>query len=542
MKTQNNNNFYIRIIFAAASFSAITLFALNVMAQTDQICAPNEISGCKVCNAAGTDWINDNLKCAIGQICINGECVANCRDECPIAGLKECRDKGYHVCVKSESTGCLHWSGVFSCLGGQICAGGICVGAGANADKLILSEISPIGAVQNEKIIMKVSTNIAANCRYDIINHEFDAMRGNFQTLNYLSHFESMVLEKTGKFVFYIKCRDKNGNVGAASASFDYIPLQKTADPVPKIEVIAPPSAVKSLPVISSPAPSGKIEGAEIEISVATDKAAQCNYDIFDTDYDSMENSLIASDNGLDHRHKIILPNPGKYTYYVRCANKTGNKNPSSAKINFEYVIDEIADNTGGPNVQNLSPAGAIYQSEILLMLATDAPAQCRYSISDGEFEKMAEVFATDDGLFHEAMISLDNYGNYNYYARCEDANGSVNSVSEIISFQYQDPGVIDFSKGAADAICGQYSLGEEDGACDYNQNCVCDPDCKRTGEYDPDCDYIAAPQKNAGKFIVFGAAIFAGLAIVIAAVIIISKKIKKNPKTLPTDESEFVG
>lgn len=41
-----------------------------------QICTPQRVSGCKVCNMAGTGWINDNLKCAGGESCINGECVS----------------------------------------------------------------------------------------------------------------------------------------------------------------------------------------------------------------------------------------------------------------------------------------------------------------------------------------------------------------------------------------------------------------------------------------------------------------------------------
>ncbi len=43
---------------------------------TNQVCAPKEVSGCRICNMAGTDWINDNSKCANGEMCIDGECVS----------------------------------------------------------------------------------------------------------------------------------------------------------------------------------------------------------------------------------------------------------------------------------------------------------------------------------------------------------------------------------------------------------------------------------------------------------------------------------
>jgi len=46
----------------------------------NQVCTPKEVSGCRICNMAGTDWINDNLKCANGEMCIAGECVSGCTD------------------------------------------------------------------------------------------------------------------------------------------------------------------------------------------------------------------------------------------------------------------------------------------------------------------------------------------------------------------------------------------------------------------------------------------------------------------------------
>jgi len=45
---------------------------------TNQVCAPKEVSGCRICNMTGTDWINDNSKCANGETCIDGECVSSC--------------------------------------------------------------------------------------------------------------------------------------------------------------------------------------------------------------------------------------------------------------------------------------------------------------------------------------------------------------------------------------------------------------------------------------------------------------------------------
>jgi hypothetical protein len=41
-----------------------------------QICAPNSVrDNCRICNAAGSEWVDSNARCALDQRCLNGECV-----------------------------------------------------------------------------------------------------------------------------------------------------------------------------------------------------------------------------------------------------------------------------------------------------------------------------------------------------------------------------------------------------------------------------------------------------------------------------------
>lgn len=528
-----------------------------ILAQGPQICPPGEVSGCKICNSSGTDWINDNLKCSGGKICVDGECVANCRDECSIAGLKECRGQGYCVCVKSESTGCLHWSNVFSCPGGQNCVAGICAKSVADdSAKLILSGLSPSGAVQNEKISLSVSTNRTANCRYDIVEQDFDLMRGQFKTLNYFSHIEPITLQRSGQFVFYVKCRDKDGNIASGNISFEYSLRQnpvnsneEISDNKPQIIDLAP--SEKTPPAILEPKPLGKIENGEVEISVATDKAAQCNYDVFDTDYDSMENSMIADATGKIHYHKITLSLPGKYVYYVRCRDNDGNKNPTSAKINFEFEDAQNAFSENGARLlalENLSPRGAIYQNEAVLILSTGEDSECRYSLEDAEFEKMSELFNTQDGQLHEVQIFLENYGNYHYFARCRSRNDAEREAFALIDFEYRNP---ESSLTSAPAnSCQQYSLDQGDDNCDNGENCVCDPDCAQIYEYDPDCDHIAAEKNNGGFAFLPVIAAVAVCGFLFAGALFVGKKMKKKntagkpfpPVAGEEDESRYLN
>jgi len=544
------------IAFIAMGGCFLAVFGL-ILAQGSQICPPGEVSGCKICNSSGTDWINDNLKCAGGKICVDGECVANCRNECSVAGLKECRGQGYCVCVKSESTGCLYWSNVFSCPGGQNCVAGICIkGVADDSTKLILSGLSPSGALQNEKISLNVSTNRTANCRYDIVEQDFDLMRGQFKTLNYFSHIEPITLQKSGQFVFYVKCRDKDGNIGSGNISFEYSLRQNSVNSNEKIsdgklQIIDPAPAEKTPPAISEPKPLGKIENGEMEISVATDRVAQCNYDVFDTDYDSMENSMIADAAGRIHYHKITLSLPGKYVYYVRCRDNDGNKNSASVKIDFEFEDVQSVSSENGDRLlalENLSPRGAIYQNEAVLMLSTGEDSECRYSLEDAEFEKMPELFDTQDRQLHEVQIFLENYGNYHYFVRCRSRNDAEREAFALIDFEYRDPKMSLASVPANS--CEQYSLNQGDGTCDNEENCVCDPDCAEIYEYDPDCDHVAVEKKGGGFAlwpVIVALAVFGFL---FAGALLAGKKMKKKntgdkpfpPAAEEEDESRYLN
>jgi len=53
------------------------LLELNAKTVTcASVCAPGAVLGCKVCNALGTGWFDDNSKCAANQTCQNGQCVS----------------------------------------------------------------------------------------------------------------------------------------------------------------------------------------------------------------------------------------------------------------------------------------------------------------------------------------------------------------------------------------------------------------------------------------------------------------------------------
>jgi hypothetical protein len=45
--------------------------------KANQVCAPGAGNGCRVCNSAGSAWVDDNSRCSPDQVCSSGACVAS---------------------------------------------------------------------------------------------------------------------------------------------------------------------------------------------------------------------------------------------------------------------------------------------------------------------------------------------------------------------------------------------------------------------------------------------------------------------------------
>ena len=174
-----------------------------------------------------------------------------------------------------------------------------------------------------------------------------------------------------------------------------------------------------------------------------------------------------------------------------------------------------------------------------MLTAVTDVPAVCRYSPQDLAFEEMTDLLsASDDGLRQSAMITLNDYGNYNYHIRCRDEKGNTRGSYAAISFEYKDPAVSGEAPVSLD--CYQIADGDRDGECDNTLDCVCDPDCPVDGEdEDADCAGVAASETggNSRIFFLLG---FLLILIIIAIIIIIVARRKKTEENL--DEEEVLG
>jgi hypothetical protein len=394
----------------------------------------------------------------------------------------------------------------------------------------LLSKLLPSGTTYNSSVVLSVTTNEPAECRYSWYDKAFESMTLFFTSTDRLYHSAPTSLINYGYYTYYVRCRDTAGNINqvAGRISFRYAttyvaPATPAAPAVP---------ADKTPPVISGLAPSGEVNMAQITISCATDEAATCKYGKTDADYDSLADTLDTA-SGLSHSKAVTLTDPGQYTYYIRCKDQKGNKNTVSAQIGFNYVVPKKE----GPAISNLQPTGAIYQSNVALIVTTDKPADCRYSDSDTDFDEMTNYFDTSDGSLHQATVNLEDYGTYAYYVRCRDKEGNKDGNSQVINFEYKNPNppasggdggnVTPPQDQTPKVSCAQTQKGDKDGVCDPTADCVCDPDCPSSGDdADADCANVAAGgggQTNNSWIAILIIGLL--LLVIIAIVIIIIKR-----------------
>ena len=174
-----------------------------------------------------------------------------------------------------------------------------------------------------------------------------------------------------------------------------------------------------------------------------------------------------------------------------------------------------------------------------MLTAVTDVPAVCRYSGEDREFEEMTDLFsASDDGLRQSAMITLGDYGNYNYHIRCRDEKGNTQGSYAAVSFEYKDPAAPVSGEAPVSLECYQIADGDRDGECDNTLDCVCDPDCPVDGEdADPDCADVAVQESETNWTLSIGIGLLLLLILIILVIIIVRRK-KSGQEN--QDESEF--
>ncbi|MDA3840341.1 MAG: DUF5011 domain-containing protein [Patescibacteria group bacterium] len=108
-------------------------------------------------------------------------------------------------------------------------------------------------------------------------------------------------------------------------------------------------------------------------------------------------------------------------------------------------VVEEapIVDTTD-PDRSAASPSGAQSSgtTQVSIGLTTDEDASCKYStIANTSYASSTDIFASTGSTTHSTAVSgLSNGQTYNYYVRCEDANGNSNVDDYPITFSVSNP------------------------------------------------------------------------------------------------------
>ncbi|HLC72897.1 MAG TPA: hypothetical protein VJH37_04930, partial [Candidatus Nanoarchaeia archaeon] len=195
-----------------------------------------------------------------------------------------------------------------------------------------------------------------------------------------------------------------------------------------------------------------------VSLGIKTNEYGQCK---FSTEsgktYDQMTNFFGEGTFALEHKttfalssilakdEALRLTNGGKYTVYLRCQDGNGNKNNKAYYMTFS--IKPGPDITS-PVIEATSIANGAYVpagiNETALTLYTNEPSTCKWDDIDVEFEQMHNSFSCTTsqqptsslyyGLY-DCTTFLDNIQagrTNNYYFRCKDTPGNVNSQSYI--------------------------------------------------------------------------------------------------------------
>jgi len=382
------------------------------------------IFGLATAEKSEAETCSDNDPCGFGQLCSNGVCIDSENATCVSRSTKKCFDHNvywYDSCnVREEkfqdcgldsylpeyrcnatmvqqkviARGCDQaqckeirgWIDLQNCAdNGLICRDGAC--QARDTTPPVIYYLLPSGTVTNPKVVLSLTTDEAAECHYGYYDVGFEQMGMKFITADGIHHSVEAALNEAGTYNFYVRCRDIAGNADPASSkiSFTYAVESGKTEIKEQTKDTVPP-VIES----SSLLPTGQVDKATVDLLLKTDERADCRYDIADTAFASMENSFDGDVAGTAHHKSVTLSGAGKYVYYVRCRDTSGNVDIQSSMIQFEY-----AGGSAEPEfmISDAKPIGTVYQKTVALEVTTSDAANCRYSTFETDFDSMEDFF-----------------------------------------------------------------------------------------------------------------------------------------------------
>lgn len=296
-------------------------------------------------------------------------------------------------------------------------------------------------------------TNEPAQCKIDIENkpsfEEMDFFFGdnNLHLLNHTHGFRlpspnadgvdvSQVLGTDGRFTYYVRCQDANGNVNEDNFAVSFC-IDESPDTTPP--VIEQTSFAKGVAV--------QFEVDEVPVRVFVNEPAECRWSRIDKAYEDMEHGMSCSSETIDMNAQLLYTCAGNVTgiqdrmaneFFFRCEDQPG-KPEGERNVNVQS-FSLVLQGSQPLNILQATPSnetliGATQTQKVELFVRTDDGADegraiCAFSPtgSEGSF---ITFFKTNS---HEHRQNLDLVsGNYLYTVRCVDAGG--NAAETVLEF-----------------------------------------------------------------------------------------------------------
>lgn len=178
---------------------------------------------------------------------------------------------------------------------------------------------------------LQVTTDIPSTCYYSSLDVSIEDMSDQmYSSAGSLLHQRRVYLSSGASYSYYVHCRDlTNGQTTSVS---QYIAFTTDLDAVDT-----------TAPILSGLYNPGTIFGGstKTKIYLNTNENSQCRYSANSSDgYNQM--STMSTTGTLGHAHIVEgLSNGGSFTYYVMCADPTGN---ISNKETINFSVANVAD------------------------------------------------------------------------------------------------------------------------------------------------------------------------------------------------------
>lgn len=185
-------------------------------------------------------------------------------------------------------------------------------------------------------------------------------------------------------------------------------------------------------------------------------------------------NSVKIEIDGIN-RTMLLVSGVYEYTYIPQISNNVSFRiyaidNESIIMSNGVFEVKDLTP----PNVISSSPSGKVKDTTQILNLVTNEAASCRFEEFDTDYASMSYNF---DGLSTSHSFTLNGLtsGIKNYYVRCIDNNGNMNSNSYVLTFTIDTTPPLIVTKDPINNInLETYTISittDEDAECKYSES-----------------------------------------------------------------------